>query len=185
MPFELSHTFKIASLGAISLAVFSYAGMSLLAPADGSGLSVAYAHVAQKDALSVEQFKAQVDQYSRDNMMVVVLRRDACDVCADVNAGLMEARSSLQKKPQRGFAVYELNAAQNPEVAALLRQRDPQAPARLHVFYNGEKIFESVGITDNPRHLAEALEMVQALADGQVSAYDKYQPANIFEVVQP
>lgn len=182
---NLSHSFKIASAGVLSLAAVGYAVFSLSPSADGTNFPVDYAHVAPKEPLSVEQFKAQVDRYSRNNMMVVLLRRNACGLCADVNAGLMEARSYLQKKTQRGFAVYELNAEQNPEVAVLLRQRDPQAEARIHVFYNGEKIFESAGISDNPRHIAESLEMVQALADGEVSAYDKYQPGNIFVVPQP
>lgn len=182
---RLSHSFKLAALGAVSLAAYGYAGLSLLTSAGDARVPVALAHVAEKQPLSVARFKAQVDEYSRDNMMVVVLRRDACGVCAGVSAGLAEARWYLQKKIQRGFAVYELNAEQNPEVAALLRQRDPQAEARLHVFYNGEKIFESFGISDNPRHLAESLEMVQALADGAVSAYDKYQPAQIFPPAGP
>ena len=185
MPSKLSQTFKVASLGAISLAAYGYAGFSLLAPGGLPPVPVAYAQVTQKQKLSIEQFKAQVDEYSRDNMMVVLLRRDYCDVCPGVQGALMDARSYLQKKTQRGFAVYELNAEQNPDVAALLRQRDPQAPARLHVFYNGEKIFESAGVSDNPRHIAESLEMVQALAEGRVSAYDKYQPGNIFAVPQP
>ncbi len=183
MSSKLSQAFKVASLGAISLAAYGYAGFSLLTSGGAVParvVPVAYAHVMKTQKLSVEQFKTQVDEYSRDNMMVVLLRRDSCAVCPGVQSGLAEARSYLQKKIQRGFAVYELNAEQNPEVAALLRQRDPQADARLHVFYNGEKIFESAGISDNPRHLAESLEMVQALADGQVSAYDKYQPAQVF-----
>ncbi len=182
MPSKLSQAYKLASLGVISLVAYSYAGFSLLAPGGAvlPRVPVAYAHVNEKQSLSIEQFKAQVDQYSRDNMMVVLLRRDACAVCPGVQTALVDARAYLQKKVQRGFAVYELNAEQNPDVAALLRQRDPQADARLHVFYNGEKIFESAGISDNPRHLAEALEMVQALAEGQVSAYDKYQPAQVF-----
>lgn len=137
--------------------------------------------VTQKKPLSVATFKAHVDQYSHNNMMVVLLRRNDCAICPAVRDGLDEARTRLQRKIERGFAVYELNADQNPEVAALLRQRDPAVPARLHVFYNGEKIYESHGISENARDLSEVLEMVQALADGEVSVYDKYQPSRLFD----
>lgn len=179
---KLSASFWKKSLGAAALAACGYAGVAFLNNDDILPVPVDYTHKVQNTPLTIEQFKAHVDEYSRNNMMVVVLRRNSCDICPGVGMALAEARYYLQSKIQRGFAVYELNAEQNPEVAALLRQRDPQAPARLHVFYNGEKIYESVGITDNPRHLMETLEMVQALADGEVSAYDKYQPAQIFPV---
>ena len=138
-------------------------------------VSAAFAHVAEKKPLTVAAFRADVEQYSKNNMMVVLLRRNACDMCNNIEAVSYDARRWLQKKTGHGFAYYEVNAEQNPEVAALLRQRDPQAGGRLHVFYNSEKIYESQGLTDNPQHMGEALEMVQALADGEVSIYDKHE----------
>ena len=139
-----------------------------------------FLHEQQPDLLFLQEIKAQVDQYSREDMLVVVLRRNVCDICPRVSDALEEARYRLIRKTERGFSVLELNAEQNPEIAALMRQRDPKAPARLHAFYKGEKIYESQGISDDPRALFETLEMVQALSWGEVSIYDKYQPSRIF-----
>lgn len=174
---------KIAALGLISAVTYTHVGYSLLFPAGMPRMSAsaAFAHVAEKKPMTVASFRADVEQYSKNNMMVVLLRRNACDICDDVESASYGARSWLQKKTGHGFTFYALNAEQNPELAALLRQRDPQAGGRLHVFYNGEKIYESRGLTDNPQHMGEVLEMVQALADGEVSIYDKYEPANIFD----
>lgn len=177
----------VAVLGLVSVFAYAHAGMTLLFPHGMPRLPAPVAHstVAENRPLSVQAFRADVDKYSKNNLMVVVLRRNGCDICPDVMSALDGARLRLIRKTGGGFAVYELNAEQNPEVAALLRQRNPQADARLHVLYNGEKIYESLGITDNAQHLAESLEMVQALAYGEVSSYDKYQPANIFDAPLP
>ncbi len=181
---DFSRRFQVMAVGAVSAASMVWGGYTLWGRAaaadDAALLPVSLASVTQKQPLSVAVFKSHVERYSKDNLMVVLLRRQACAICPGVRAGLEEARAQMQKKYGRGFAVYELDAEQNPEVAALLRQRDPAAAARLHVFYNGEKIYESVGVSEEARHIVAALEMVQALADGEVSAYDKYAPADIF-----
>ncbi len=187
MPQYISDKSKLGALGAVSIAAYGYAVMSVLSSgaAVQAGSPAAYTHVAVKKPLTVAAFRAHVDQSSRDDLLVVVLRRNACDICPGLSAGLEEAGYRLMKKAGRGFSVLELNAEQNPEIASLIRQRDSSADARLHAFYNGEKIFESQGISADPRQLTDALEMVQALAQGRVSIYDKYQPAATFEAPEP
>ena len=185
MLFNLTQSFKLAVLGVVSAAAYGSAAMDLIFPhgVPQAPIPNSYNTINVKVPLSVAAFKAAADDLSKNNMMVILLRRNGCPDCANISAALQEARYNLIKKHDRGFAVYELNAEQNPAVAALLRQRDPSAPARLHVLYNSEKIYESQGMSDNPVHLSDALEMVQALADGAVSIYDKYQPSQIFPPV--
>lgn len=182
MHIHLSDKFKLAALSAVSLVAYGYTAANILSFGGNPSLAmpVALAHIEVKTPLAVEAFKAEVDRYSKNNMMVVVLRRNECAVCPEIPGALEEARERLIRKIDRGFTVYELNAEQNPEIAKLFRQREPLAPARLHVFYNSEKIYESHGISTNPRDYFESLEMVQALADGEVSIYNKYQPSHIF-----
>lgn len=176
MPFKLPQSFKLAALGVVSAVAYGSAGIDLLYP---QGLSLPeapneLATLAVKQPLSAEEFRQKISTYSKDNMMVVLLRRDACPSCEEVTWALMESRSLLMKKTGAGFTIYELNATQNPEAAALLQQRDPMAEARLHVFYNGEKIHESTGISTEVSHIADYIEMAHALAVGQVSVLDKY-----------
>lgn len=169
------------------MAAYGSAAVNLMFPQGlpKAPVPASYTTIGIKTPLTVAAFKAAADDLSKNNMMVVLLRRNDCPDCGSISAALQEARYKLIKKQERGFAVYELNADQNPAVAALLRQRNPDAPARLHVLYNNEKIYESPGISDDPVHITDTLEMVQALALGQVSAYDKYQPAQIFAPVAP
>lgn len=187
MTYLLSEKFIVRALGAVSLVSYGYVGMNLLSfGAVPSGAApAAYTQTSIKDKLNVATFRTQVEQGSRDDVLVVVLHRNNCAVCPDVMYGLDQARERLIKKTGRGFSVLALNAEQNPDIARVLRQREPDAPVRLHGFYKGEKIYESLGVTDQPRELTEILEMVQALALGQVSAYDKYQPARVFEAPLP
>ncbi|HEY0901048.1 MAG TPA: hypothetical protein VGD95_02885 [Micavibrio sp.] len=180
---QLSGLFKRVAIGAAVLTLGA-AGYALFdndqAQGADAGQVASWATLTHTKALSVAQFKSHVDQYSRGNMMVVLWRRQDCARCPAVRSALEEARYQFHDKYGRGFTVYELNADHNPAVAGLLRPRAPAADARLHVFYNGEKIFESAGISDNPQHIVETLTMVQALADGGVSAYDKYHRVDIF-----
>lgn len=177
MAYSRTQRFNVAALGLVSVIAWGTAISNALF-SDGeprfSG-SASRTDMTLKEPLAVSTFRHDVEHLSKNNMMVVVLRRNNCPSCGDLSSAFYEARYWLEKKVGAGFATYEVNAEQNPDIAALLRQRDPMAEARLHVFYNGEKIYESKGLTTNPRHLGESLEMVHALAIGEVSAYDKHE----------
>lgn len=183
----LSDKFIVRALGAVSLVAYGHVVANLLpsAPVVAGPSPIVYTQAAITEKLSVASFRAQVNRASQDDILVVVLRRNNCTVCPDVMQGLDEARHMLEKKTGRGFSVIEVNAEQNPEIARILRQRTPESPVLLHGFYKGEKIYESLGVSDQGRQLSEMLEMVQALADGAVSAYDKYEPSRVFETPLP
>lgn len=176
--------FNVAALGLVSVIAWGSAINTILFQGSVPRFSgpASRTNMALKEPLTVAAFRRDVDHLSKDNMMVVVLRRDQCPSCGSLSSAFYDARDWLEKKVGAGFATYEVNAEQNPDIAALLRQRDPMAEARLHVFYNGEKIYESKGLTTNPRHLGEALEMVHALAIGEVSIYDKHEPPVVWPV---
>lgn len=176
--------FNVAALGLVSVIAWGSAiSNALFSDSEPrfSG-SASRTDMALKEPLTVPTFRRDVEHLSKNNMMVVVLRRNNCPSCDDLSSAFYDARYWLEKKVGAGFATYEVNAEQNPDIAALLRQRDPMAEARLHVFYNGEKIYESKGLTTNPRHLGETLEMVHALAIGEVSIYDKHEPPVVWPV---
>lgn len=169
-------SFKVAALGLASVLAYGSAALSAFYP-DGFENAAAppLATKTVKAPLTPAQFRQDIDTYSKDNMMVVLLRRNECARCEDVKSAMEESRYHLYKKVHAGFAIYELNAAQNPEAAALLQQRDPEAEAILHIFYNAEKIHESKGISADPRMMLDYLEMAHALAIGEVSILNKYE----------
>lgn len=178
MAYSGMQRFNVAALGLVSAIAWGSVISNILFQGNAPRFSgpASRTDMALKEPLTVTSFRRDVEHLSKNNMMVVVLRRHQCPSCHSLSSAFYDARYWLEKKVGAGFATYEVNAEQNPDIAALLRQRDPMAEARLHVFYNGEKIYESKGLTTNPRHLGETLEMVHALAIGEVSIYDKHEP---------
>lgn len=182
---HLPDSFKIAALGVVSVLSYGSAALSALYPQGIPEYEEAPAVMTKivHQPLNADTFRQNIDTYSKNNLLVVVLRRQECPSCAGVMNALEEARYGLMKKVHVGFAIYELNAEQNPEAAALLQQSDPAAQARLHVFYNGEKIHESKGISTDPYMVLDYMEMAHALAIGEVSILDRYEPPATAPVV--
>lgn len=176
LPRNKTEKLAVAFLAATSLAAYGFFGTRLLGLGHSERTagheSQSPASVAIRAPMTADAFKKQMAAYSKNNMIVVMLQRTHCVVCPDVASALEDVRYKV-KFP---FTVYQIDAEQNPEIAAYLHPRKPDEPVLLHLFYNGKKIHESQGISTNPAHLQDYLYMAQEMADGHVSALDPYTP---------
>lgn len=159
LPKSKHEAFAAAALGIFSLGVYGSVLNALVGPPEGK-------------PVKLTEFKAKVERRAEDVLTIVMLHRNGCAECPAV----MAAFNSIKYRIPYPFEVQDINADISPEIAAALNQRDPQAPAILHVFYKGEKIHESVGVSIRPADLQSYIEMVDALARNEVSALDRYQP---------
>ena len=176
LPRNKTEKLIVAFLAATSLAAYGYSGLNLLGlnkiTRTAGYKSQSPASVIIRTPMTAAAFNKQMAEYSKNNMIVVMLRRTHCGVCPDVASVLEDVRYKV-KFP---FTVYQIDAEQNPEIAASLHQRRPNEPVLLHLFYNGKKIHESQGVSTNPAHLQDYLYMAQEMAEGHVSALDPYTP---------
>lgn len=176
LPRNKTEKLAVAFLAATSLAAYGFAGYRFFGLDDVTRTagyeSQSPASITVRTPMSADSFQKQMTQYSKNNMVVVMLHRTRCNICPDVATALEDVRYKV-KSP---FTVYQIDAELNPDIAASLHQRKPGEPVLLHLFYNGKKIHESQGISTIPAHLQDYLYMAQEMAEGHVSALDPYSP---------
>lgn len=158
MPKSKREAFAAAALGIFSLGVYGAVLNALVGP-------------PEVKPVKLTEFKAKVERRAEDILTIVMLHRNECAECPAV----MDAFNAIKYRIPYPFEVQEINAERSPDIAAALNQRDPQAPAILHVFYKGEKIHESVGVSTRAADLRDYIEMADALARNEVSSLDRYQ----------
>jgi hypothetical protein len=120
-----------------------------------------------------DQLMARILEKSQGGLVVVLVAPPGCGICAEMNGALAEARYRLRDVPLSSFII---DPATQPEVAAQVGHR-PGHGARLYSFYQGEKIHESLGVSERVSDLTAYLDGVFNLAIGAVSHLDRFQPA--------
>jgi hypothetical protein len=124
---------------------------------------------AQQD-IDVDVFMQGMLAKSQEGLSVVMVASQGCLECISVSEALREARYDRRKIP---FSFYIIDPKQNPEIAARVGYQDEERP-RLHVYYGGEKIHLSAGVTDRADHIVDYLEGAYRLAIGEASHLDRY-----------
>lgn len=177
----LRERLAVAALAGVSVAAYGHVAYSL-APeridsvfqrSAGYGSAAPAVMVAAKP-INAGQFAQQIENLSRDHMVIVMPHRSACPSCAGVHDALEYIRYKTFDMP---FTLYRVDIDRNPEIESWLGPRPLEGEARFHVFYNGKKIHESLGVSTDPLLVFSYLDGVRGLITGEVSHLNPYQPA--------
>lgn len=176
----LKERMAVAVLAGVSVASYGHVAYTLAPDRVGAVFqrgagygSAAPAVMAAAEPVNAGQFAQQVENLSRDHMVIVMPHRSACPSCAGVHDAVEHVRYKSFDTP---FTFYPVDIDRNPDIATWLGPRPLEGEARFHVFYNGRKIHESMGVSTDPLHIFSYLDGVRSLITGQVSHLSPYRP---------